>query len=139
MAQVGQGVDDWGIAVGGKVDKVLVREHARDDTSNVAREDMCGIRDGLTPVQLHVVCVEIQCVGSEFERGDLEGHPGTGGSFLEDHGNRLAFQVVLLLSRHGIHLQFVAKRDDLEDLLFREILEAEQVPSFEFCGHNPPG
>src|SRR5450756_112302 len=99
---------------------------------------MCSVRDGLTPVQLHVICVEIQCVGSEFKCCDLERHPGTGGSFLEDHSNRLAFQVVLLLSHHGIHLQFVAKRNDLEDLLFREILEAEQVSSLKFCGHNSP-
>ena len=87
------------VAVLREVGHRLVREGAGHDAVDVAREHLGGVGDRLAAAELDVAAGEEERVAAHLGHARLEADPGAGRGLLEDHPQRLAVHVVLVLRR----------------------------------------
>ena len=109
MQQVGQAVDDRHAGVSGEGFDALVTEGPDHHHIHHAGNDAGGILDRLAAAELAVARRQEHCMTAELGHAGLEGNPGTGRGFLEDHRHHPARQGVVqpsvlqgLLDRDGV-------------------------------------
>ena len=130
MAEVGEAVDDGDRAVFRQILHLLLGKGADHDAVAVAADNPCGILHRLPPANLADGVGEKQCVASQLEHPYLEGYPGAGRVFGEDHGQGLALQDLMGDTVLLVVLELVRQIQDLIDLLPTEIQQFQQVLVF---------
>ena len=128
VRQISQAVDNRDRGVFGQIGDGFVRESARHDAVDVAREDFGGVGDRLATAELDVARGEKQGVAAELEHADLERHARARRRLLENHRQRLALQRVAKFLR--ILLDLPRQLEDPLDFGGREVVNFDEVLMF---------
>ena len=125
VREVGEAVDDGDARVLGEVGDGLVREGARHDAVDVAREDFRGVVDRLAAAELDVARGEEEGVAAELEHAGLERDARARRRLLEDHGQGLAAEGVAVALR--ILLDVAGQLEDLPHVVGAVVVDLDEV------------
>ena len=121
MAEVCQTVDDRDGAVFCQILHFLLLEGADHDAVQIAGQNPCGILYRFASADLEIVCRQEQGVAAQLVHTGFKGNTGAGGCLLEDHAQRLAFQMGMRDAVLQLVLQLVGEIQNSDDLLGAQV------------------
>ena len=127
VMHVGQGVDHRGRRAGAETLHGIMVEGADHDDVHHARHHPRTVLHRFATSQLGVAWRQEHGVAAELCHAGLEGDPGAGGGFLEDHCQHFAAQRLVRLAPVLQGLEFDAAQDQLPEFLGIHVQQGQEV------------